>query len=59
MCFKLVLAKMLVEQTKFLQLEFMIKNNENMPFEIEGNLLKIKSPLDFEKQNKYKVYFFI
>merc|ERR1719376_86382 len=36
-------------------LEFMIKNNENMPFEIEGNLLKIKSPLDFEKQNKYKV----
>ena len=57
MCFKILTALILVEQTIFLQLEFMIKNTENLPFEIEGNLLKVKSPLDFEKENKYKVIF--
>ena len=27
----------------------------NNPFKIEGNLLKLKSPLDYETKNAYKV----
>ena len=26
------------------------------PFEIEGNLLKLKSPVDFETKNSYEVF---